>query len=199
MCTGLLFCFRERPHVSNLSLDLRLNSESLVLYNTAVAPYPRLFPASGSIERTLRPLSFSLLHPAHVEKHLLNSGRLRGLMPTYTEKQTVLNTHRETHRYKRTHTGTSPDKNHTWMDTHRHASTRIPRNTQILATYAATDTLKNTTMRGFAVLLGAHTRWHATLSPDPRDSPVAQPRPIQAAPPSKEPSPLFSSPFSTSA
>lgn len=147
----------------------------------------------------MRPLSFSLLHPAHVEKHLLNSGRLRGLMPPSTEKQTVLNTHREAHGYKRTHTGTSPDKHHTWMDTHRHASTRIPRNTRILAPHAATDTLKNTTVRGFAVLLGARTQRHATLSPDPRDSPVAQPRPSQAAPPSEEASPLSSSPFSTSA
>lgn len=103
-------------------------------------------------------------------------------MPPSTEKQTVLNTHREAHGYKRTHTGTSPDKHHTWMDTHRHASTRIPRNTRILAPHAATDTLKNTTVRGFAVLLGARTQRHATLSPDPRDSPVAQPRPSQAAP-----------------
>lgn len=31
---------------------------------------------------------------AHIEKHLLNSGRLRGLMPTHTEKQTILSTHR---------------------------------------------------------------------------------------------------------
>lgn len=116
-------------------------------------------------------------------------------MPPSTEKQTVLNTHREAHGYKRTHTGTSPDKHHTWMDTHRHASTRIPRNTRILAPHAATDTLKNTMVRGFAVLLGARTQRHATLSPDPRDSPVAQPRPSQAAPPRRPPpSPPLPSP-----
>lgn len=36
------------------------------------------------------------------------------------------------------------------------------------------------------VPLGAHTRRHATLSPDPRGSPVAQPQPTQAAPPSEK-------------
>lgn len=188
MCTSLPFCFRDSP----LGQQPQLKSQAQFrvfgsLCQCLRTRNPRPFLASGLIERTLRPLSFSLLHPAHVEKHLLNSGRLRGLMPTHTEKQTVLNTHREAHRYKRTHTGTSPDKNHTRINTQRRKSTRIPRNAQRYSRHTQlTETLDHPAMQRFTVPLGAHTQRHATLDSGPRDSPGAQPQPTQAAPPSEE-------------
>ena len=132
------------PRVSSPSRHLRLNGESLVLCINALAPVSSPLSSLCGMERTLRLLSVSLLRPAHVEKQSLNSGRLHGLVPTHTEKQTVLSTHRE-----------ALDTNgpHTRIVTHRHASTRIPRNTRILATRTAPDTLKSITTRG-----SAHTR-----------------------------------------
>lgn len=148
------------------------------------------------MERTLRTLSFSLPHPAHVEKHSLNSGSLRGLMPTHTEKQTVLNTYREAQRYKRTHTGASPTKPHSGRctQTHKHppphthtqpGKLRYSRRTQ-LQTRLRTPRCGLCTRTPHTVPLGAQPRRHATLSPDPPDARVAQPRPTPAAPPSEE-------------
>lgn len=184
---GLLFCFRERPSVSHPSLHLGLNAESGCLHS-CLSPRGLASSLPLVVSRELCvPLSFSFLHPAHVEKRLLNSWRLRGLPPTQGEKQSRIQ--RGTDRNGPT--CVPPQKKPTlrWV----HAATRVTRilrNTRVLATHTATDTLKNTTigdLRTHAAPVVAQTPRRTAPSPNPRDSRVAQPQPTQAAPPSGRP------------
>lgn len=149
-------------------------------------PYPRPFPVSGGIERTLRLLSVSLLRPAHVAKLSLNSGRLHGLVPTHTEKQTVLSTHREaldTNGPARAPPQTKPHSD-SYAPTHKHPHTQKHSDTRDAHSSRHAEEHRDAGVCAYTphtVPPGAQTRRRATPAPGPRDSPggsgLSPPRP----------------------
>lgn len=163
------------PGVSSPSRHLRLNGESLVLCINALAPVSSPLSSLCGMERTLRLLSVSLLRPAHVEKHSLNSGRLHGLVPTHTEKQTVLNTHREaldTNGPTRAPPQTKPHSD-SYAPTHKHPHTQKHSDTRDAQSSRHAEEHHDAGVCAYTphtVPPGAHTRRRATLAPDPRDS-----------------------------
>lgn len=109
---------------------------------------------------------------AHIEKHLLNSGRLRGLMPTHTEKQTILSTHR---RNADTNVPTqAPPRKKKKKCSDRNAQTtqapaypetlRYPRRTELQTRFRASR-CGVCAHAPHKIPLGAQSRRHATLSP----------------------------------
>lgn len=119
---GFIFCFRERPHVSSPSLHLRLIVESFAFHFHVLLPVPSPLPRLWwSPENFVSP---QLLTPTScLRKEALASFWEVTWALAYTPRETVSNTHRETGRHKRTHTGTSRDKTHTrWV----HAAMETP-------------------------------------------------------------------------